>query len=156
MAVILNNGVPARITVSDFKSSYLASFPAFTDPKKDPIIEDAINAVYDIFYGVNTLWSMAEVSEWYDKAVRCYKLLTAWYIADMYPRFALGIQGTGGMPILEKKLGDLTIRYADPSRFGSTDAVLEALRSNPFGSKAYLMIKGAPKRWLLAVSPLVG
>lgn len=156
MAVILNNGVPARITVSDFKSSYLAAFPVFTDPGKDPIIEDAISAVYDIFTGVNTLWSMARIEEWYDKAVRCYKLLTAWYIADMYPRYALGVQSTGGMPILEKKLGDLTIRYADSSKLGSTDAVLEALKSNPFGSKAYVMIKGAPKRWLLAVSPLVG
>lgn len=156
MAVILNNGVPARITVQDFKSSYLASFPAFTDPKRDPIIEDAISAVYDIFSGVNTLWSMADIGEWYDKAVRCYKLLAAWYIADMYPRFALGIQGTGGMPILEKKIGDLTIRYADMTRLGSTDSVLESLKSNPFGSKAYVMIKGAPKRWLLSVTPIVG
>lgn len=156
MAIILNNGVPARITVPDFKNSYLASFPAFTDPSKDPIIEDAINAVYDIFSGVNTLWDMADLGEWYDKAVRCYKLLAAWYIADMYPRLAIGIQGTGGMPILEKKIGDLTIKYADTSRLGSTDAVLEMLKSNPFGSKAYFMIKGAPKRWRLVVTPIVG
>lgn len=156
MAVILSNGVPARITVQDFKSSYLASFPVFVDPSKDPIIQDAINAVYDIFYGVNTLWDLADIGEWYDKAVRCYKLLSAWYIADMYPRFAIGIHGTGGMPILEKKIGDLTIRYADSSRLGSTDSVLEALKSNPFGVKAYMMIKGAPKRWLLRVTPLVG
>jgi hypothetical protein len=156
MAVILNNGVPARITVADFKSSYLAAFPTFTDPKKDPIIESTINTVYAIFSGVNTLWSMAEIHEWYDKATECYKLLTAWYIADMYPRFAVGIQSTGGMPIVEKKIGDLVIKYADQSRLSSTDAVLAMLRSNPFGGKAFMMIMGAPKRWRLIVTPFVG
>lgn len=156
MAVIFASGVPARITIEDFKSAYLAAFPAFLDASRDPVIEDAIAAVYDIFSGVNTLWSMAEKQEWYDKATRCYKLLAAWYIADLYPRLALGVQSTGGLPILEKRIGDVMIKYADTTKLGSTDAVLDMLRSNPYGAKAYQMIKSAPKRWLLVVAPVVG
>ena len=154
--LLFSEGVPARITKEDFKYSMLAAFPRFTDAKNDGIIDDAIGAVYDIFSGVNTLWEGRNTAEWYQKSSRCYTLLTAWYIADLYPRLAVGIQSTGGIPMLEKKIGDVTIKYADTTKLGSTDSVLEMLKSNPYGSKAYLMIKGAPKRWLLQVTPLVG
>ena len=152
---IFENGAPARITISDFKHSMLAAFPKFTDAANDPIIDDAISAVYDIFTGVNTLWSNADKQEWYDKAKRTYLLLTAWYIADLYPKYAVGIHSTGGMPMLEKKIGDVTIKYADTARLGSVDAVLEALKSNPYGAKAYFNIKGAPNRFLLRVTPTI-
>lgn len=171
MAAIFENGVPAKITSSDFRYWMLAAFPklaglsvpedeASADEKKrvaaaDMVLNDAIQSVYDMFTGVNTLWKIADKNEWYDKAQRCYLLLAAWYIADLYPRYAVGVHSTGGMPILEKKIGDVMIKYVDSSRLGSTDAVLESLKSNRYGAKAYIMIKGAPGRFLMSVQTIV-
>ena len=151
---IFENGVPARITASDFKYDMPAAFPKLAPESANPIIDDAIRAVYAMFTGVKTIFTSPDKDEWYDKTVRCYTLLTAWYIADLYPRYAVGIQSTGGIPMLEKKIGDVLIKYVDTSRLGSTDAVLEALKSNPYGAKAYIMIKGAPARYAIRVAQI--
>jgi hypothetical protein len=155
MAVIFTDGLPARITASDFKRSHLAAFPKFTVSSNDPLLLEAIEAVYDIFSGVGTLWQSAGDIEWYDKTVRCYKLLTAWYIANMYPRFAAGIQSTGGMAILKKKIGDVEVHYMDTSKLSTADSVLESLRSNPYGNMALMMIRSAPCRFKLRVTRIV-
>lgn len=156
MAVIFSDGVPAKITASDFKRAHLASFPRFASTQYDGVLQEAIDSVYDMFTGVRYLWKNAGEEEWYQKTVRCYLLLTAWYIADVYPRFALGIQSSGGMPILRKKIGDLDIHYMDTSRLSTADAVLESLRSNPYGGKALMMIRGAPSRFILHVHKTIG
>ena len=156
MAVIFSGGLPARITVADFKRSHLAAFPRLANAGNDPIVQESIEAVYDMFTGVSTLWATADEQEWYDKTVRCYKFLVAWYIADLYPTFALGVQSTGGMQILSKKIGDVTIHYADTSKLNTADSVLESLRSNPYGNKALVMIRSAPGRFTLRVTKVVG
>lgn len=155
MAVIFSGGVPARITVADFKRSHLASFPRLKDSGNDPILQESIEAVYDMFAGVSILWKHAGEQEWYDKTVRCYKFLVAWYIANLYPTFALGVQSTGGMPILSKKIGDITIHYMDTSKLNTADSVLESLRSNPYGNMALIMIRSAPGRFQLRVTRMV-
>lgn len=155
MAVIFNDGKPAKVTVADFKRVYLAAFPRFANPANDGILQEAIDSVYDIFTGVGYLWGVAGEQEWYDKTVRCFLLLTAWYIADVYPRFAIGVQSSGGMPILRKKIGDVDIHYMDTSRLSTAESVLESLRSNPYGGKALMMIRGAPSRFKLQVRKVV-
>jgi hypothetical protein len=151
MAVAIVDGKPSRITAADFRRSYLAAFPKLSDPKNDPILDDAIEAVYIMFDGVNDLWARSGQSAWLDKTARCYTLLVAWYIANLYPRMAAGVQSTGGMPIKSKKIGDVTINYMDTSRLSTADAVLESLKSNPYGSMALLMIRGAPCRFRMTV-----
>lgn len=155
MAVILKDGIPAKITVADFKRTHLAAFPRFASGDYDAILQDAIDSVYDIFTGVGVLWKIAGADEWYTKTVRCYLLLTAWYIVDVYPRFAIGVQSTGGMPILRKKIGDVDIHYMDTSRLSTANSVLQSLKSNPFGVKAHMMICGAPARFMLHVTKTV-
>jgi hypothetical protein len=149
MATVFADGLPARITVADFKRAYLAAFPRFTDPLNDTILEVAIAAVYDMFDGVARLWQSRDDDAWYNKTTRCYTLLTAWYITNLYPRLAAGIQSTGGMPVLSKKIGDVSIHYMDTSRLSTTDEVLQSLRSNPYGSMALMMIRSAPKRFAM-------
>lgn len=152
MSDIFVDGVPEKLTVADFKRAYLAAFPRFADTARDPIIEDAIDSVYTMFDGVSYLWDKAGESVWYDKTRRCYLHLVAWYIADLYPRLAAGIQSTSGMPILSKKIGDVAIHYIDTSKLSTTDSVLEGLKSNPYGVKALMMIRSAPARFKLRVT----
>lgn len=152
MADVFVDGTPQRVTVADFKRSYLAAFPKFSDTANDPIIEDAIDAVYTMFDGVGYLWQRAGDDAWYDKSRRCYLHLVAWYIADLYPRMAAGIQSTGGMPILSKKIGDVAIHYIDTARLSTAESVLEGLKSNPYGVKALMMIRSAPSRFKLRVT----
>jgi hypothetical protein len=149
MATAFLDGLPLKITVADFKRTYLAAFPKLTDDSYDPIVQDAIDAVYTMFNGVATLWQSEDTDMWYDKTVRCYLYLAAWYIANLYPKIALGIQSTGGMPILSKKIGDVAIHYMDTSNLNSADAVLANLRSNPYGNMALTMIAGAASRFRL-------
>ncbi len=151
MATVFTDGLPARITVADFKRAYLAAFPRFTDPLNDPILADAIDSVYTMFDGVNYLWKCIDDDSWYNKTTRCYILLTAWYIANLYPRLASGIQSTGGMPILSKKIGDVSVHYMDTSRLSTTDDVLNSLKSNPYGNMALMMIRSAPARFALKI-----
>jgi hypothetical protein len=64
---------------------------------------------------------------------------------------AAGIQSTGGMPVVSKKIGDVTIHYADMSKLSTADQVLESLRSNPYGNMALMMIRSAPARFKMSV-----
>ena len=130
----------------------MAAFPKLVDAANDVVVDDAIETVYTMFNGVQTLWQSNNEQEWYDKTTRCYLLLTAWYVADMYPRLAVGIQSTGGLPILSKKIGDVTIHYADTSKVNTMDSVLESLKSNRFGNKALMMIRSSPIRFRLQVT----
>lgn len=143
------DGFPARITTADFRYEMLPSFPRFSDGKNDNLIDSAIDAIYDQFTGVNELWESCGKNVWYSKSTRCYISLVAWYIVEHYPRFAAGIHTSGGALVTEKKIGDVTIKYSDTGRYGSTESVLEMLKSNVFGKDAYMMIKGAPMRWYL-------
>jgi hypothetical protein len=156
MATVFVDGLPEKITVADFKRAYLAAFPRLTDDANDPIVQDAIDAVYTMFNGVATLWKRELPDDWYDKTVRCYLYLTAWYIANLYPRLAIGIQSTSGMPILSKKIGDVTIHYMDTSHLNTADSVLASLRSNPYGSMALVMIGSAASRFKLATFKVRG
>jgi hypothetical protein len=151
MAAVFVDGLPQRIAVADFKDAYLAAFPKFTNAEYDPIIEDAINAVYTMFNGAQYLWKSRDTDTWYDKTVRCYLYLVAWYIVNLYPRMSAGIQSTGGMPILAKKIGDVTIHYMDSSRLSTADDVLNSLKSNPYGNMALMMIRSAPARFAMHV-----
>jgi hypothetical protein len=59
--------VPAKITVADFRRYFLASFPELGDGTHDGLIQDAIDMVYAIFTGVNTIWDVHPGKVWYEK-----------------------------------------------------------------------------------------
>jgi hypothetical protein len=145
------DGLPARITKEDFRRYHLQTFPKFADAVYDAILEDAIEAVYAMFYGVATIWDIHPRDTWYAKTVLCYRLLTAWYLADMYPTLVAGIPVMGGIPIKRKKVDGVDITYRDEDATGSKEYqdLLGSLKSNPFGVKAYLMIRASGKRVLI-------
>jgi hypothetical protein len=143
--------VPQKITVEDFRRYFLAQFPKLGDEEQDELIQDAIDTVYAIFTGVQTLWDMHKTPVWYDKTQTCYRLLTAWYIADLYPAFVAGVPVMGGIPLKRKKIDgvDLTFAAAAVSGNKNYEDLLDSLNSNPWGRKARLMIKASAKRVML-------
>jgi hypothetical protein len=150
--------VPAKITVDDFRRYFLASFPKLADKSEDGLISDAIDTVYTMFTGVATIWDMQPEQVWYDKTTTCYRLLTAWYIADMYPGFVAGVPVMGGIPLKRKKIDGVDLAFPDSGAgSGNKDYqdLLASLKSNPWGSKAYTMIRASAKRVLLRNHPVV-
>jgi hypothetical protein len=150
--------VPARITTADFRRYYLQAFPDLADAQYDDIIKDAIEAVYIIFLNVGHLWEREIKQVYYDKTVLCFRLLTAWYIADMYPMFVSGVPVMGGIPIKRKKIGGVDITFPDGAATGGNKDFMDYLsflKSNPWGGKAYGMIRPASKIMQLRNSPLV-
>lgn len=148
MDPVFSGGVPGRITAEDFRRYHLASFPKLGDRKYDSLLNDTIDQVYAMFTGVATIWQDQPRQIWYDKTTVCYRLLTAWYIADVYPAFVAGVPVMGGVPLKRKKIGgvDITFREDTPAGLEGYQDLLSGLKSNPFGMKAYLMITASAAR----------
>jgi hypothetical protein len=152
MEAVFIGGKPAKITVHDFRRRHLQSFPKLADEVYDQLISDAIAAVYSIFFGVATLWDLHDDRQvWYDKTVLCYRLLTAWYIAEKYPDFAASAWTIDGLR--QKRVDGTSLTFDTDMISGSADGVyqdsLAVLQSNHFGRTALLMIRTAPRRWML-------
>jgi hypothetical protein len=143
--------VPVKITVEDFRRYFLMSFPKLGAAAYDGLIQDAIDTVYAMFTGVNTIWDRHPDRVWYEKSQVCYRLLTAWLIADNYPSLVAGVPVMGGVPLKRKKIDGVDLMFADRTRNGNTEYqdLLESLKSNTWGNKAYVMIRAAAKRVML-------
>jgi len=148
---IFVDGLPARVTVQDFLRYHLQQFPKLSRPENAIVVEEAITSVYAMFSGVATIWDLSAKDVWYEKTVLCYRLLIAWYIADTNPKLLSGVPMMGGIPIKRKKIGDVDITFSDSmsAESGNYQDLLSSLKSNPFGHKAYLMIRSSGKRVML-------
>ena len=144
------SGLPAPITVEDWRRYHLQSFPAFADEDKqetgEEILREAIETIYSMWVGVSYLWQGHDEQVWYEKTRLCYRLLICWYIADIYPEFSRGILSTAGLPIVRKKIGPIDIAYGKEALTPSSLDLLAPLLSNAFGAKAHLMIKTSYRR----------
>lgn len=156
MEAVFPGGKPLRINREDFRRQFLTSFPKLAGldnnsaSEADNIIDSAIESVYDIYTGVATLWNLQDRQTWFDKTRRCYLYLTAWYIADMYPKYVAGVTVMGAVPLKEKKIGGVDVKF--DTEFLSSGRgldVLKGLLSNPFGKMAYMMITTCAKRTAL-------
>ena len=146
------DGLPEQITVSDFRRYFSASFPKLIDEQYNDYLANAINTVYTMFYGVQTLWDMQTEQVWYDKTRLCFLNLLAWYIADTNPTYCSGTTTMGGVKLRRKRIGDIDISFDNASsdgNGGSWQNLLGGLLSNPFGKVAYMMIESCAKRAML-------
>jgi hypothetical protein len=158
MDAVFIHGIPAKITVHDFRRHHLQSFPKLRGEDYDGLIADAIDTVYAIFPGVATIWDMHRDRQvWYDKTVLCYRLLTAWLIADRYAELAAGVRTIDG--IRQKKVDGVSLTYDVERVRGEVapgyPAVLAGLNSNHFGRTALMMVRSAGKNALLRVEKVV-
>lgn len=139
---------PERITKEWFRARYGDTFPDLLSPQKDSILDTCIDDVYTLFYGVGDLWSHLEYSVYASKTQLCYGLLLAWYITDLFPDYALGVMSSGGIPVKMKSIGGVKIQFGDTaSTAGAVNNadLLQSLKSNSYGAKAYFMIKTSGK-----------
>jgi len=155
MEAVFPDGKPLRINREDFRRQFLTSFPKLAGLENnaneaDNIIDTAIDAVYDIFSGVATLWNLQDKQTWFDKTRRCYLYLTAWYIADIYPKYVAGVAVMGAIPLKEKKIGGVDLKFdTEFINSGKGSNLLKGLLSNPFGKMAYTMVTCCAKRTAL-------
>ena len=143
--------VPAKISVEDFRRYFLASFPKLSSSDNEAFLQDALDMVYAMFTGIGILWDWHPAEVWYEKTRTCYRFLAAWYIADIRPELVSGVVVMGGTPLKRKKVDGVDIVFADSVSKGNTEYLdlLESLKSNAWGAKAYLMIRSAGKRVML-------
>lgn len=145
---VTENGIPPVINREWFRTRYGQSFPDLLAEDKNELLDSCIRDVYTLFYGVGDLWSHLGRREYVDKTQLCYGLLVAWYITDLFPDMSLGVMSSGGIPIKMKQIGGTKIMFGQVA--STTGAVnnadlLQSLKSNAYGAKAYLMIKTSGK-----------
>jgi hypothetical protein len=142
------DGIPAKITIHDFRRYCLQSFPTLAASDYDNLLTEAIDTVYAMFAGIGELWDMQPRQTWYDKTVLCYRLLAAWYITDRYPELSRNYTSLNGVRLEQKKVDGVMLKFQKAPTETNVDPML-ALQSNDFGRKALFMIKTAAKRALL-------
>jgi hypothetical protein len=142
------DGVPAKITMFDFRRYHLQSFPGLADSDYDGLLQDAIDAVYAMFFGVGKLWNWQSGQVWYDKTTLCYRLLVCWFITDQYPELSRNYTSLNGVQLEQKRIDGVMLKFQRRALNESPDPML-ALKSNDFGCKALYMIQTAAKRALL-------
>lgn len=146
--VVTTSGRPEKITPEWFRTRYGDRFPDLLDNQKTDILTTCITDVYTLFYGVGELWEHLPREEYVNKTQLCYGLLTAWYITDLFPDYTVGVMSTGGIPLKSKQIGGVKIAFGETaSKAGTINNadLLQSLKSNVFGSKAYMMIKTSGK-----------
>lgn len=145
MQEITEKGKPVWIDRVWFRARYGQNFPDLLEEDKNEFLDSCIADVYTLFYGVADLWSHLPRPAYVNKTQLCYGLLVAWYIADLFPDYTMGIVSSGGVPVKRKKIGGTDITFADQASKGNGADLLQSLKSNSFGAKAYLMIKTSGK-----------
>lgn len=146
--VATTKGRPPAIDRVWFRARYGQNFPDLLAEDKNDFLDTCITDIYTLFYGVGDLWSHMNRSEYESKTQLCYGLLVAWYITDLFPDFSLGVVSTGGIPLKVKSIGGVKVQFGDTaSTAGAVNNadLLQSLKSNAYGAKAYLMIKTSGK-----------
>lgn len=146
--VTTTSGRPPVITREWFRTRYGDSFPDLLAKEKNEFLDMCIGDVYALFYGVGDLWSHMDRKEYEYKTQLCYGLLVAWYITDLFPDYSLGVVSSGGVPVKMKSIGGVKIQFGEmASTAGAVNNadLLQSLKSNAYGCKAYFMIKTSGK-----------
>jgi hypothetical protein len=145
--------VPAKMTVEDFRRRCLASFPKLGSEEHDGLIQGAIDAVYAMFSGVNTLWDMQPKQVWRDKTLLCYLLLVEWFITDLRPELSAAYASVDGLPLKERRVDGVDLKFEtgflQETAGTAGQDTLGVLKSNHFGRTALMMIRASAKRAML-------
>lgn len=107
----------------------------------------ALQMVNAQFSGVYSLWSFLPPDDARAKRELCINYLWAWKLVQLYPENAVGVAGTGGMPIGSKKAGPIFIKYKNMVR--QEDSVLATLTTNQYGIEALTLIQSAPENYMV-------
>jgi hypothetical protein len=107
-------------------------------------IQNAINWIEMQYYGSWSLWGSQPTNIANQKRIFLEWNLVAWYLADQYPAYVVGVIADGA-PILEKTIGagkGTSIK----NRVIDVQEALVPLTSNGFGRRALQMLLGSTDR----------
>lgn len=139
------NGLPARVTRTDFRDRFGANYPDLLNDITNDFLDRCIDDVYTMYIGVQTLWARQTPDIYFGKTQVCMLFLIAWYIADVFPTYAIGVAGTGGMALKSKSIGGVKVVFGTPGGDGlgankTYRDTLVGLLTNKYGKLAYDMI----------------
>lgn len=120
----------------------------FLDLSSDQYAQ-AYQIVNTQFSGVWTLWSILPPEDARAKRELCINYLIAWKLAQLYPDIAVGVSGTGGLPLSSKKAGPIFIKYKELVQ--QEGSLLSMLTTNQYGVEALTMIQSAPEQFMVYV-----
>ena len=113
----------------------------------DTELMQALQIINAQFSGVYSLWSILPPEDAAAKRELCINYLIAWKLVMLYPESAVGVSGTGGMPIGSKKAGPIFIKYKNMVR--QEESTLSMLTTNQYGIEALTMIQNAPENYMV-------
>lgn len=140
----MSENYPIRIDKEYFRDHFGQDFPLLLDADKDSFLSSCIDDVYAMYHGVQSFWDIQTKEVYASKTRVCFGLLVAWYITDLYPKYASGVASMGGMPIASKSIGGVKVAFNTKSGIGKDD-LLVSLKTNKFGVLAYNMLKTSGK-----------
>lgn len=135
-------GCPSKFVELD-SFMFRDKFVGLTDAQ----LMSALQAINAQFSGVYSLWSFLPPDDARAKRELCINYLLAWKLVQMYPENAIGVAGTGGMPIGSKKAGPIFIKYKNMVR--QEESSLSMLTTNQYGIEALTMIQNAPENYMV-------
>lgn len=137
---------PERIGYIYLRERFLCNFTDMFKDENRGLLNLCIEDVYKNYAGVEDVWSHLPERLYVDKTQLCYAYLVAWYITDSYPQYVVGVNSVGAIPLREKRIGQVLVKYDNTSTipYGKVDDLAE-LKSNNFGMKAYYMLKKSGK-----------
>lgn len=129
------------LEINDFK--FRDRFTSLTDLQ----FTQALQIINAQFSGVYSLWSLLPPDEAKAKRELCINYLLAWKLVQLYPENAIGVSGTGGLPLKSKKAGPIFLSYKNMVR--QEDSLLSQLTTNQYGVDALTMIQSAPEQYMV-------
>lgn len=117
----------------------------FKDKLTDEDIQLAINCINADWSGVTTLWRVLPATQRENKVNLTLNYLVAWWLADAYPTLVDGVFTTGGVPLVEKEIGGVRLRFKDQK----VQDNYTKLKSNYFGLRALDLLLSAPEKYQL-------
>lgn len=117
----------------------------FKDSLTDEDVQLAIDCINTDWSGVPSLWRVLPKTQRENKINLTLNYLTAWWLADAYPSLVNGVFTTGGVPLVEKEIGGVRLRFRDQD----VQDAYSKLKSNYFGLRALDLLLSAPEKYQL-------
>jgi hypothetical protein len=126
---------------------YAQFFPGlYNEVGAAPMVDYACALIEVEWAGIFQLWQNDSATLQAQKQFNLEAYLVAWWLTDMLPEQASGVQGDGGMPLTSKSIGGVSVTRKDMG----LQAGMKQLESNAFGIKAAHLFMSAPERMIIA------
>lgn len=110
-----------------------------------PEVDNAILIVETEWSGIFEMFSTLDMQTMINRQAILDSYLVGWWLGDMFPGKMRGVQGDGGMPLVSKSIGGVSVTRKEIEM----QPALAPLLSNTFGVKAAMMLMSRVERFAL-------